>query len=77
MTLVTFEGAGPFALPAAQYTEATAQAENIEMTLFVLVKGEPTPVQVMMTEPVACELGRQLLQAGIEARANTRRSGNS
>ncbi len=70
MTLLKFEGELPFSLPAMQRAAAIAQAENIEMTLYVIdpVSAKQVPVHVLMTQKIADKLITQLIQASAVAR---------
>lgn len=72
---VFFEGSGPFQLPTALRTEATAQPGSVVMaTVYCLasmrVRGaevsrgkEPEPIGIPMSPAVARELARALLRA--------------
>ena len=72
MKPVKFEGAAPFALPAVQSSEAAAQGETVEMTLWVLVEGVRTAVHAQMAQRTADQIGTALLEAAATAHANKR-----
>jgi len=73
MTSITFEGEPPYSMPALQSSEVIAQGENVEMTLYVLVRGKPAPVRVAMLHKVASQLAGQLDQAAMDARTHARK----
>jgi len=74
MTLLKFEGIGPFSLPPLQSTTATAQGENVQMVLRVRLGGEWQSTRVQMLQKVADALASQLPEASKQARGNERKA---
>jgi nucleotide-binding universal stress UspA family protein len=70
MTLVTFEGGAPFALPAVQGARADALGGIVEVTVYTVVPGQgpaPVAIRIPMLHQTAKLLADQLAKAAIEA----------
>ena len=70
---IAFEGPGPYALPIAQRTIATANKDNgVDVTFYILTNAHATqtsPVRIPMTADGALTLAGQLADAAAKATA--------
>ena len=77
MSEVHFKDDPPYDLPPAQSAEASAQGENVELTLRVIVPGKlpaPAPIRIQMTATVARTLAAQMQAAVIAAEMRARKN---
>ena len=65
---VIFQPPGPFGLPAAQSTTASALSGTVEVRIRAFVDGNPDTLVIQMTAGTALELAAQLQIAVVEAK---------
>jgi hypothetical protein len=62
MRKITLEGP-PFDLGLAQHTRADRLNGAVELTVYVMIEGQPQPVQVRMTGKLAQDTATELAKA--------------